>query len=224
MVDQGRRPGQVAGPCNRGWRTLWSSGPAAAWCWVRGSSYAECRAHADACVAVVRRAWRHDSTTGRNHGPNRAVRPSRHGGPGWVAGAQGGGRRRSRPQRRGQHDHAAPPAGPGPCQLGHRPRARHRAGQRNVEPRASSRSPTATAAQKAGHAPLAGPGRRRPGIPGGREIMLLAHAHQPERFDPGRCRDCARDSDLPDHYRLPDAPVGVPSGRGHSFHPGSTFG
>jgi hypothetical protein len=54
--------------------------------------------------------------------------------------------------------------------------------------------------------------------------MLLAHAHQPERFDPGRCRDCARDSDLPDHYRLPDAPVGVPSGRGHSFHPGSTFG
>jgi hypothetical protein len=54
--------------------------------------------------------------------------------------------------------------------------------------------------------------------------MLLAHAHQPERFDPGRCRDCARDSELPDHYRLPDAPVGVPSGRGHSFHPGSTFG
>jgi hypothetical protein len=30
--------------------------------------------------------------------------------------------------------------------------------------------------------------------------MLVEHAHQPGRFDPGHCRDCARDSDLLDHY------------------------
>ena len=30
--------------------------------------------------------------------------------------------------------------------------------------------------------------------------MLLEHAHQPGRFDPGHCRDCARETDLLDHY------------------------
>ena len=30
--------------------------------------------------------------------------------------------------------------------------------------------------------------------------MLLKHAHQPGRFDPGHCRDCAREADLLDYY------------------------
>jgi hypothetical protein len=30
--------------------------------------------------------------------------------------------------------------------------------------------------------------------------MLVQQAHQPGRSDPGHCRDCARDSDLLDHY------------------------
>ena len=30
--------------------------------------------------------------------------------------------------------------------------------------------------------------------------MLVKHAHQPGRFDPGHCRDCARETDLEDHY------------------------
>jgi hypothetical protein len=46
---------------------------------------------------------------------------------------------------------------------------------------------------------LAGSGHRQrglPGIPGEEDIMLVAHAHQPGRVDPGHCRD----SDLLDHY------------------------
>ena len=30
--------------------------------------------------------------------------------------------------------------------------------------------------------------------------MELEHAHKPGRFDPGHCRDCARETDLLDHY------------------------
>jgi ferric-dicitrate binding protein FerR (iron transport regulator) len=30
--------------------------------------------------------------------------------------------------------------------------------------------------------------------------MLVGHAHQPGRFDPGHCRACARETDLLDHY------------------------
>jgi hypothetical protein len=30
--------------------------------------------------------------------------------------------------------------------------------------------------------------------------MLTEHQHPPGVFDPGRCRDCARESDLLDHY------------------------
>ena len=30
--------------------------------------------------------------------------------------------------------------------------------------------------------------------------MLLEHAHQPWRFDPGHRRDCARETGLLDHY------------------------
>jgi hypothetical protein len=30
--------------------------------------------------------------------------------------------------------------------------------------------------------------------------MLIEHAHPPGRFDPGHCRDCARETDLLDHY------------------------
>jgi hypothetical protein len=30
--------------------------------------------------------------------------------------------------------------------------------------------------------------------------MLIEHQHPPGRFDPGHCRDCARESDLLDHY------------------------
>jgi hypothetical protein len=33
-----------------------------------------------------------------------------------------------------------------------------------------------------------------------RMTMLTEHQHQPGVFDPGHCRDCARDSDLLDHY------------------------
>jgi hypothetical protein len=30
--------------------------------------------------------------------------------------------------------------------------------------------------------------------------MLIEHQHQPGVFDPGHCRDCARETDLLDHY------------------------
>ena len=30
--------------------------------------------------------------------------------------------------------------------------------------------------------------------------MPVTHQHQPGVFDPGHCRDCARESDLLDHY------------------------
>jgi hypothetical protein len=30
--------------------------------------------------------------------------------------------------------------------------------------------------------------------------MLIEHSHKPGVFDPGHCRDCARESDLLDHY------------------------
>jgi hypothetical protein len=32
------------------------------------------------------------------------------------------------------------------------------------------------------------------------EFMLTEHQHTPGRFDPGHCRDCARETDLLDHY------------------------
>jgi hypothetical protein len=41
---------------------------------------------------------------------------------------------------------------------------------------------------------------RQRAIPGEEDIMLVEHAHQPGRFDPGHCRVCARESDLLDHY------------------------
>lgn len=30
--------------------------------------------------------------------------------------------------------------------------------------------------------------------------MLIDHQHQPGVFDPGHCRNCAREADLLDHY------------------------
>jgi hypothetical protein len=30
--------------------------------------------------------------------------------------------------------------------------------------------------------------------------MLIEHQHKPGGFDPGHCRDCARETDLLDHY------------------------
>ena len=30
--------------------------------------------------------------------------------------------------------------------------------------------------------------------------MLTEHQHQPGEFDPGHCQDCARQTDLLDHY------------------------
>jgi hypothetical protein len=30
--------------------------------------------------------------------------------------------------------------------------------------------------------------------------MLIEHQHKPGVFDPGHCRDCARETDLLDHY------------------------
>jgi hypothetical protein len=30
--------------------------------------------------------------------------------------------------------------------------------------------------------------------------MLIEHQHKPGMFDPGYCRDCARETDLLDHY------------------------
>jgi hypothetical protein len=47
---------------------------------------------------------------------------------------------------------------------------------------------------------LAGSGHRQRDIPVQEDIMLVKHAHPPGRFDPGHCRDCARDADLLDHY------------------------
>jgi hypothetical protein len=49
---------------------------------------------------------------------------------------------------------------------------------------------TATRHSQAGHAPLAGPAVVGAASQAGREIMLLAHAHQPVRFDPGRLACC----------------------------------
>jgi hypothetical protein len=46
-------------------------------------------------------------------------------------------------------------------------------------------------------------GRVRPPAarhPGEEDMMLVEHAHPPGRFDPGHCRDCAREADLLDHY------------------------
>jgi hypothetical protein len=68
---------------------------------------------------------------------------------------------------------------------------------RTVSP---SWSPTATAAQPGRSWSLAGSGHRQRGIPDEEDIMLLEHAHQPGRFDPGHCRDRARETDLLDHY------------------------
>ena len=44
--------------------------------------------------------------------------------------------------------------------------------------------------------------RRQPaGILGrGGTTMLIEHQHKPGEFDPGHCRDCARETDLLDHY------------------------
>jgi hypothetical protein len=47
---------------------------------------------------------------------------------------------------------------------------------------------------------LAGSSHSQRGIPGQEDIMLVEHAHPPGRFDPGHCRDCARETDLLDHY------------------------
>jgi hypothetical protein len=30
--------------------------------------------------------------------------------------------------------------------------------------------------------------------------MLIQHQHKPAAFDPGHCKDCARETDLLDHY------------------------
>ena len=35
---------------------------------------------------------------------------------------------------------------------------------------------------------------------GEEDIMLVKHAHQPGVFDPGHCRDCARETDLLGYY------------------------
>src|SRR5918995_3810065 len=43
--------------------------------------------------------------------------------------------------------------------------------------------------------------RQAAGILGrGGTTMLIEHQHRPGEFDPGRCRDCARETDLLDHY------------------------
>jgi hypothetical protein len=47
---------------------------------------------------------------------------------------------------------------------------------------------------------LAGSSHSQRGIPVQEDIMLVKHAHPPGRFDPGHCRDCAREADLEDHY------------------------
>jgi hypothetical protein len=47
---------------------------------------------------------------------------------------------------------------------------------------------------------LAGSSHSQRAIPGEEDIMLAKHAHPPGRFDPGHCRDCAREADLLDHY------------------------
>jgi hypothetical protein len=42
-------------------------------------------------------------------------------------------------------------------------------------------------------------GHHQRGIPGQEDTMVVAHAHQPGRLDPGHCRGCAREADLWDH-------------------------
>jgi hypothetical protein len=74
VVDPGSAPWRGGGSLQRGGRGGHQA-PAAAWWWVRESSYAECRAGADACVAVTRRAWWHDNTPGRNHAYGQLVVP-----------------------------------------------------------------------------------------------------------------------------------------------------
>jgi hypothetical protein len=112
--------------------------------------------------------------------------------------------------------------------------------QSNAEPREPSWSLTATAAQPGRSWPVAGSGHRQrglPGIPGEEDIMVVEHAHQPGRLDPGRSWGCARESDLLDHdwqgqpqqqavSRPTDGPVGptgTPAGRCGPPAPGSCW-
>jgi hypothetical protein len=45
-----------------------------------------------------------------------------------------------------------------------------------------------------------GSGQRRRGIQAKEDLMLVEHEHRPGVFDPGHCRNCAREADLLDHY------------------------
>ena len=53
---------------------------------------------------------------------------------------------------------------------------------------------------QAGHAPVVGSGQRRRGIQAKEDLMLVEHQHRPGVFDPGHCRNCAREAGLLDHY------------------------
>jgi hypothetical protein len=56
--------------------------------------------------------------------------------------------------------------------------------------------------REAEHARMARPRRQAAGLLGhGGTVMLIEHQHKPGEFDPGRCRDCARETGLLDHYR-----------------------
>ena len=66
---------------------------------------------------------------------------------------------------------------------------------------AAARERIAALRREAADARLARSRRQAAGSPGrGGTSMLIEHQHQPGAFDPGHCRDCARETDLLDHY------------------------
>jgi hypothetical protein len=66
---------------------------------------------------------------------------------------------------------------------------------------AAARERIAALRREAADARLARSRRQAARSPGrGGTTMLIEHQHQPGSFDPGHCRDCARETDLLDHY------------------------
>jgi hypothetical protein len=66
---------------------------------------------------------------------------------------------------------------------------------------AAARERIAALRREAADARLARSRRQAAGSSGrGGTSMLIEHQHQPGAFDPGHCRDCARETDLLDHY------------------------
>jgi hypothetical protein len=66
---------------------------------------------------------------------------------------------------------------------------------------AAARERIAALHREAADARLGRSRRQAAAIPGrGGTTMQIEHQHKPGSFDPGQCRDCARETDLLDHY------------------------